>query len=211
MLIKFHGHSTIELHINKNIIYIDPYLDPFTAEKLPKADLILISNSSFDHCSIETVRTLCGDTTLVLGTSEVSSLLHNCSTITAGELRDFGDFQVKALTALSFNKKRLPNELLAFGISTQRKTLFYPSDTKYLPSMADIRPDIMLVAIGGTLTMNAKEAANFVNTLIPKIAIPIHWGRLNGTIDDAIYFKELVEAKQETKVVILREDEEVEL
>ncbi len=211
MLIKFHGHTTIELHIKNNVIYIDPYLDPFTAEKLPKADLILISNSSFDHCSIETVKTLSCDITLVLGPSEVSSLLHNCGTITAGELRDFGDFQIKALTALPFNKKIMQNTLLAFGINAQGKTVFYPSDTKYLPSMADIHPDIMLVAIGGTWTMNAKEAANFVNTIIPKIAIPIHWGKLNGTRDDAIYFKELVELKQETKVIILHEDQEIEL
>lgn len=211
MIIKFHGHSTIELRIKNNIIYIDPAVDPFSAERLPKADLILVSTVAFDHCSVETIRALSTDSTIILGPREVSSLLLNCGTIKAGELRDFGDFKIKALQAVAYNPQKIGGSLLGFGIFAENKTLFYPSDTKYLPSMADIRPDIMLVAVGGTLTMGAKEAAIFVNNLIPKIAIPIHFGRLNGTVDDAIYFKELVEEKQGTKVIILKEDGEVEL
>jgi len=211
MIIKFHGHATIELRIKNSIIYIDPYLDPFSAERLPKADLILVSNSSFDHCSVETIRALSTDNTIILGTREVSTLLNNCGTISAGELRDFGDFKIKILNAVPYNKDKISGTLLGFGISCEEKTLFYPSDTRFLPSMSDIKPDIMFVAIGGTSTMNAKEAADFVNVFIPKVAIPIHYGKLNGTMDDAVYFKELVEIKQETKVVILREDEEFEL
>lgn len=228
MHLKFHGHSTIELRIKNNVIYIDPYLDPFSAETqakhslaghsgtssasgLPKADLILISHAGYDHCSIETIRLLSNDNTIVLGTRNVSSLIHNCSTINAGDIRDFNDFKVKALNAVPYNEKHVEGSVVGFGISADGKTIFYPSDTKYLQSMTDIKPDIMLIAVGGTLTMNAKEAANFVLTLMPKIAIPIHYGRINGTIDDAQYFKELVEAKQETKVIILKEDEEVEL
>lgn len=211
MRVKFHGHSTIELRIKNSIIYIDPALDPFAAEKLPKGDVILVSNASFDHCSVETIRLLSGENTIVLGTRDVSSLLHGCGTVKAGDLRDFGDFKIKVLQAVPYNYQKINGDLFGFGILAENKTLFYPSDTKYLHSMADIRPDIMLVAVGGTWTMNAKEAALFVNNLIPKIAIPIHFGKLNGTIDDAIYFKELVEQKQGTKVIILKEDEEVEI
>lgn len=211
MIIKFHSHSTIELRINTTTIYIDPYLDPFSAEQLPKADLILISHAGYDHCSIETIRTISNLTTIVLGTREAATLINGCASLKTGETRDFGDFKIKVLQAQPYNSKHATGTIFGFGILAEDKTIFYPSDTKYLPAMADIKPDIMIVAIGGTLVMTAKEAAQFVTTLMPKIAIPVHYGRLNGTIDDARYFKELVETKQETKVVILREDEEFEL
>ena len=211
MRIKFHGHSTVELQISNRIIYIDPYLNPFSAERLPKADLILVSNASFDHCSVETIRALSGDNTIVLGTSEVASLLHNCGTLRAGEMRDFDELQIKALAVTPYNTKKISGSLFGFAIRAENKTLLYPSDAKYSSEFADIHPYIMLVAVGGTLTMNAKEAAAFATNLIPKIAIPVHFGRINGTVDDAIYFKELVEEKQETKVVILDEDGEIEL
>lgn len=208
MNIKFHGHTTIEIRIKNSIIYIDPYLDPFSAEKLSKADLILISHAGYDHCSIETIRTLSGDRTIVLGPREAATLIHTCVTVNPGDVREFEDFTLKTLHATPYHKKHVEGTLLGFGIATEGKTLFYPSDTKFLHSMTDIKPDIMFVAVGGTVTMNAKEAAQFVLTLMPKIAIPIHYGRINGTIDDALYFKELVEQKQETRVIILKEDEE---
>lgn len=211
MRVKFHGHSTVELQINDGIIYIDPYLNPFSAEHLPKADLILVSNASFDHCSIETVRALSGDNTVVLGSSEVATLLQGCGSLRAGELRDFDDFQLKVLAVTQYNAQKISGSLFAFVIHAEDKILLYSSDCKYSREFADIHPDIMLVGVGGSLTMSAKEAAIFVTNLIPKLAVPIHFGRLNGTIDDAVYFKELVEEKQETKVVILDEDEEIEL
>ena len=208
--IKFHSHSTIELRIGTTVIYVDPYLDPFSAEQLPKADIILVSHAGYDHCSVETIRTLSAENTIILGTTNVATLIHRCSSMKPGDIRDFDGFKIKALHAQAYNKKHVEGEIIGFGIAVEDKTIFYPSDTKYVQTMADIKPDIMFVAVGGTLTMNAKEAAHFVLTLMPKIAIPIHYGKINGTIDDTLYFKELVEAKGETKVVILREDEEVE-
>lgn len=210
MIIKFHSHSTIELSIGTSVIYIDPYLDPFSAEQLPKADIILVSHAGYDHCSVETIKVLSAENTIILGTREAASLIHGCSSMKPGDIRDFDGFKIKALHAQAYNKKHVEGEIIGFGIAAEDKTIFYPSDTKYVPTMADIKPDIMFAAVGGTLVMTAKEAANFVLTLMPKIAIPIHYGKINGTIDDAEYFKELVEAKRETKVVILKEDAEVE-
>ncbi len=211
MKIKFHTHSTIELRTGTTVIYIDPYLDPFSAEKLSKADIILISHAGYDHCSVETVKRLSGENTIILGTRETATLIHRCSSMKPGDMRDFGNFAIKALHAQAYNQKHVQGEIIGFGIAAEDKTIFYPSDTKFLPSMNEIRPDIMFVALGGTLVMTAKEAAQFVLTLMPKIAIPIHYGKINGTIDDAQYFKELVESKRETQVVILNEGEEVEV
>ena len=48
--------------------------------------------------------------------------------------------------------------------------------------------DIALVPIGGTYTMNAAEAAEFVNTLRPHTVVPTHYASIVGSLDDAREF-----------------------
>ena len=51
-----------------------------------------------------------------------------------------------------------------------------------------IKCDVAFVPVGGTYTMNSEEAAELVNEIKPKIAIPIHYGEVVGTKEDAIDF-----------------------
>ena len=53
--------------------------------------------------------------------------------------------------------------------------------------------------IGGTYTMDAKKAAELVNTLRPDIAIPVHYGSIVGKPSDGDVFAESV--KSPVKVV----------
>ena len=50
----------------------------------------------------------------------------------------------------------------------------------------------LLFLCGGTYTMDFKEAAEFVNEIKPKITIPIHYGDIVGSKEDAENFKRLV-------------------
>ena len=59
--------------------------------------------------------------------------------------------------------------------------------------------DLALIPIGGTYTMNSEEAAKCTETIKPKIAIPMHYGTIVGTLEDAEKFKKL--AKCEAKIL----------
>ena len=39
---------------------------------------------------------------------------------------------------------------------------------------------LTLVPIGGTYTMNAKQAAGLINEIRPDVAIPVHYGSVVG-------------------------------
>lgn len=43
--------------------------------------------------------------------------------------------------------------------------------------------------LGGTYTMTAEEAAELVNTIKPRVAVPIHYGSIVGTKQDTEVFK----------------------
>jgi L-ascorbate metabolism protein UlaG (beta-lactamase superfamily) len=47
--------------------------------------------------------------------------------------------------------------------------------------------------------MDAKEAAELVNTIKPKLAIPMHWGSIVGSSEDADNFSKLCKCKVEIK------------
>lgn len=46
--------------------------------------------------------------------------------------------------------------------------------------------------VGGTYTMDFKEAAKLINEIKPKIVVPIHYGSIVGTKQDVEDFKKLL-------------------
>ena len=55
--------------------------------------------------------------------------------------------------------------------------------------MAEIRADIALLPVSGTYVMTADEAVEAARTIQPKVAIPMHYGAIVGSEEDAQHFK----------------------
>jgi L-ascorbate metabolism protein UlaG (beta-lactamase superfamily) len=71
--------------------------------------------------------------------------------------------------------------------------VYIAGDTDDLPENREIACDIALVPVGGTYTMDAREAAAFVNALRPAVAIPEHYGTVAGNAGDCEAFAKLVD------------------
>jgi len=67
--------------------------------------------------------------------------------------------------------------------------------------MDDLKVDVAMVPISGTYVMTAEEAAEAVNRMKPKIAVPIHYGDIVGTKADAERFKKLVSKGIEVRIL----------
>ena len=76
--------------------------------------------------------------------------------------------------------------------------------------MTKVKADIVILPVGGTFVMDAREAAKAAEMIAPKLAIPSHYGSLIGSLDDAEWFRDLLEAKN-IKVIILEPLKEVTL
>ena len=73
-------------------------------------------------------------------------------------------------------------------------TCYYVAgDTDDLKALENIHCDVAFLPIGGTYTMNAKEAANLANKINAKIIVPIHYGEIVGTKEDFIQFQKLTQ------------------
>ena len=55
-----------------------------------------------------------------------------------------------------------------------------------------VKCDVAFVPVGGTYTMNFSEAAQLINIIKPKIAVPIHYGSVVIRKQDATEFIKLL-------------------
>jgi len=63
-----------------------------------------------------------------------------------------------------------------------------------IPEMANISADVALLPVGGTYTMTVKQAAEAIQKIKPKVAVPMHCGDIVGSLDDRETFRKLSKA-----------------
>jgi len=193
--LKWLGHSGFLIQ-NGKIIYVDPFR---ISDELPEADLILITHSHYDHCSIEDIKKIAKDGTIIICTADSQSkfghinLKLDLKLIELGskiEL-DGGNLKVWAVPAYNINKSfhEKAEDWAGYIIELGEVLIYHAGDTDNIPEMKHIKEvDIALLPIGGTITMNAGEAANAAIIIKPKLAIPMHWGSIVGNRNDADIF-----------------------
>ena len=189
-LVKWLGHASVRIEGDK-IIYIDPW-------KLKKgglkADIILITHDHYDHCSVEDVEKIKKEDTKIVAHSLCKDRLKGeVYFVKPGDKLKLWDIEIEAVPAYNIGKKFHPKEYQGLGyiVTTKGVRIYHAGDTDYIPEMENIETDIILLPIGGTYTMNVEEAVKAVNTIKPRLAIPIHYGSIVGSQSDAQKFKEL--------------------
>ena len=205
MKIQVLCHSSIKIITDKVI-----YLDPFRIEKENHdADIIMITHSHYDHFSEENINKIKNSSTKILVPSDLLSKTlelgfenENIIIVEPNNIYSVLNIEVQTIPAYNVNKKFHPknNNWVGYILLIENKKVYIAGDTDITDENKLIKCDIALVPIGGTYTMTAKEAAQLINTIKPKIAIPIHYGEIVGTKEDAEQFKKLVDKNIEVEV-----------
>jgi len=193
MKITWLGHSSVKIETGDTIIYIDPYAGDDAW--YTNANIVLVSQWHYDHCSTEKIRKI-GKDAHVVGTTEVASQFHPCSVLRPGESKIFGDIEVVGMSVEHDYVEHRghvhePHSRIGFVIVAEKKKVYFMGGGDFMPQLDNMQPDVLLIAVGGTYTAGAKRAAETAKKINPKLAIPIHWGAVAGTRDDAELFKEL--------------------
>jgi len=187
------GHASFR--IEKEItIYIDPFqLKPHQ----PKADLILVTHDHYDHCSETDIKAISKEDTIIIGPEKaMKKLSGNTKIIKPNEIIKIKDVAIKAVHAYNINKPFHPKGTgVGFIITINGTKIYHAGDTDLIPEMNVITADIALLPVGGTYTMNALEAAEAANKIKPSVAIPMHYGKIVGTKEDAILFSQKAECE----------------
>jgi len=207
MRIQWLGHACFLLQTENTNIYIDPYLEPFVDYgELPKADLILVSQWTYSHATREGIEKVRNDNTAIWGSTQVAREIHGCIVLRPGQVLEGFDVKVHGMEAgvLPTSRREAVEDTVGFLIEAGGKKIYYTADSEVISAMVGVSADVLIVPVGGTHTIGPREAVAAVSAVRPKIVIPMHFGKIEGTMDDALLFKELVERQQLAEVRVLK-------
>ena len=191
-------HSSIRIRCTYGTVYIDPYQ---VGKAANDADYIFITHDHYDHYSPDDIRKVTRKDTIFIVPEKMQK------EVTA----DFGKREVHAVrpggayvvndisfeTVAAYNLLRpfhpKKNGWCGYILDIDGKRVYIAGDTDATKEAKSVRCDIAMVPVGGTFTMDAGKAAELINYIKPKAAIPIHYGSVAGRPEDGEIFRRSVD------------------
>ena len=196
------GHDTFRIDGEEVI-----YTDPFKIKKKDTAGIILITHEHYDHCSPEDVNKLQGPDTVIVAPADCAAKLKgNVKIVKPGDKIEIRGVAIEVLPSYNTNKQFHTKDRgwAGYVFTAKGQRIYIAGDTDHIPEMKSIRTDIALLPVSGTYVMTADEAVQAALDIKPKVAIPMHYGSIVGSKEDARKFADKLKGKIE--VVILPEE-----
>lgn len=200
-------HSSIKIK-KETIIYFDPFkID----REYHDADIIFITHNHYDHYSEEDINKIRKENTKIVAPLDLLDNLltlgftkDNITLVKPNENYNVNGLTFKTVPAYNTNKSFHPKEKnwVGYLLDYNGITYYIAGDTDITEENRQVKCDIAFVPIGGTYTMNYKEASELINEIKPKIAVPTHYASIVGKKEDGIKFAKLLDSEIECKIYI---------
>ena len=205
--VKVLCHSSIKIDMERTI-----YFDPYNVDKYYNdADIIFITHDHYDHYSEEDIKKVRkSDTFIVIPEDMFTKVLKlgmnekYIVRVQPNKEYSIGNIKFQTIPAYNITKQFHPKENGWVGYILQLDGIKYyiAGDTDMTQDNENVNCDVAFVPVGGTFTMDYREAAKLVNKIKPKIAVPIHYGLIVGTKQDAEHFVNSLDKGIEGRILI---------
>jgi L-ascorbate metabolism protein UlaG (beta-lactamase superfamily) len=173
--------------------------------------VVCVTHEHFDHLSVEDLeRVVTPRTTVatIAACREAASGLKPKAVLVVkpGDRVDVDGVAIEAVAAYNTSKFRSPGNpfhpqadgKVGFVVGMGGIRIYHAGDTDEIPEMAGVAGvDVALLPVSGTYVMTAAEAVTACNAIRPTLAIPMHYGAIVGSPDDAEAFKKGVSCRVE--------------
>ncbi|NUB91918.1 MBL fold metallo-hydrolase [Haloterrigena sp. SYSU A121-1] len=200
------GHASKRLETaDGTVIYVDPWGEQFEGEP-GDADVVFVTHDDFDHYDPEAIAAVAGDdvTVAIYEAVDTSDLDRDVvDLLYSGEVTVDG---IDVETVPAYNDPagdhvdddgepfHAEGEVIGLLLSLEGTTVFFPSDTDFLPHHESITADVFVPPIGGHFTMDRREAADFARSVEADLVLPEHYDTFDPIETDAEAFAADLEA-----------------
>ncbi len=181
--ITFVGHGTLMFSFGGKVIHIDPVSREANYNKMPKADLIMITHEHGDHLDPKAIKTIRKeDTEIVL--TEICAKDVEGVIMKNGDVKTVGGLKIEAVPAYNIVHKRQSGRpfhprgdgngyIITFG----DKRVYVAADTENTPEMKKLKDiDVAFLPMNLPYTMTPEMATDAAKAFKPKILYPYHFG-----------------------------------
>ena len=190
--LMFFAHASVAIEYDGKMIYVDPVEGNAEYERLPKADMILVTHSHYDHFDMKAIEALQKeDTRILLDKTSAEGFGGDCYTMLPGAVAEpFEDIRVEAVAAYNTSEHQLQfhpkeREDCGYVVTLDGAVRIYVSgDTEPTAEQAALTNiDVAFICVNQPYTMTPEQAVQAVKVVAPKIYYPYHYGQVDKPTD----------------------------
>ena len=190
--LTFFAHASIAIEYEGRVIYVDPVKENAEYEKLPKADMILVTHSHYDHFDMAAIELLqTPETRILLDKTSAEGFQGDCFTMLPGAVAEpFADIRVEAVAAYNTSEHQLQfhpkeREDCGYVVTLGGAVRIYVSgDTEPTEELRAVKNiDIAFICCNQPYTMTPEQATEAVKAIRPAIYYPYHYGQVDEPTD----------------------------
>lgn len=200
-------HASMVLSYLQKVIYVDPVGEAEQYKTLPKPDLILVTHGHGDHFNPDLIRKLKNTKTVLIAPRIITEELNSGTAMNNGEQLTVDDILVEAVPMYNTSEGREHYHPRGAGngyiLTLGKERIYIAGDTEDTPEMRALTNiDRAFIPVNLPYTMSVEQAAEAVPAFKPRKVYPYHYRSSKG-YSNLQLFKQLVEAKSNTEVILL--------
>ena len=189
--------SSIRIEKGNKIIYFDPYKIENNSND---ADYIFITHSHYDHFSISDISKIKNDNTKFIITSDIQDKIQelgvkeeNIQVVYPNNNYKIGTLSFDVVAAYNTNKSyhKKSYNWVGYNVDIDGTYYYTVGDSDVTEELGKVSCDVIFIPVGGTYTMTDIEAADIVNNINPKIAVPVHYDEVGSKSNAEVFISKL--------------------
>jgi len=202
--ITFIGHGTLMFTFDGKIIHIDPVSREADYNRLPKADIVLVTHEHRDHFDRDALKILRTEKTKLVLTEVCALKIEGGIVMKNGDVKTIEGLTIEAVPAYNIvhmRQKGVPFHPKGIGngyvITFGNKRVYVAGDTENIPEMKKLKEiDIAFLPMNLPYTMTPDMVADAARAFKPKILYPYHFGETDTS--------KIVDLLQDTREIEVR-------
>ena len=196
----FFKHASFAIQIGERHIYNDPVAEYAEYSKLPKADLVLVTHSHYDHLDRAAIDDISTRKSIIVCDATSAEVFDGEAVVMAPGIKaqPWQGLIVEAVAAYNTTEGHTdfhPKEREDCGYVLELESglrIYIAGDTEPTPEMKALKDiDVAFIPVNQPYTMTVDQAVEAVKAIKPKIFYPYHYGEVEEVTDIERLKKEL--------------------